>query len=99
MIGRLGTSHRARARRPQRLAQGRRAHAIAEEFSVSVATVRTQIRAILGKLEVGSQLEAVSLLHDYQRVPKPDNVVRQRCHEGTEVASRLRQSRKVDLQK
>ena len=30
-------------------------------------TVRTQIRAILGKLEVGSQLEAVSLLNEYQR--------------------------------
>jgi DNA-binding CsgD family transcriptional regulator len=29
--------------------------------------VRTQIRAILGKLDVGSQLEAVVLLNDYQR--------------------------------
>ena len=34
---------------------------------MSVSTVRTQIRAILGKLEVGSQLEAVSLLNEYQR--------------------------------
>ena len=50
------------------LAQGRRAQSIADEFNVSLATVRTQIRAVLGKLEVGSQLEAVSLLHDHQRI-------------------------------
>jgi DNA-binding NarL/FixJ family response regulator len=54
-----------------RLAQGRRAQSIAEEFVVSVSTVRTQIRAILGKLEVGSQLEAVSLLNEYQRGCRP----------------------------
>jgi DNA-binding NarL/FixJ family response regulator len=51
-----------------RLAQGRRAQSIADEFNVSLATVRTQIRAVLGKLEVGSQLEAVSLVNDYQRI-------------------------------
>jgi DNA-binding NarL/FixJ family response regulator len=50
------------------LAQGRRAQSIADEFNVSLATVRTQIRAVLGKLEVGSQLEAVSLVNDYQRI-------------------------------
>jgi DNA-binding NarL/FixJ family response regulator len=50
-----------------RLARGRRAQSIADEFVVSVATVRTQVRAILSKLEVGSQLEAVSLLNEYQR--------------------------------
>lgn len=50
-----------------RLAQGRRAQSIAEEFVVSVTTVRTQIRAILGKLGVGSQLEAVTLLFEYER--------------------------------
>jgi DNA-binding NarL/FixJ family response regulator len=50
-----------------RLAQGRRAQSIAEEFVVSVTTVRTQIRAILGKLEVGSQLEAVTLLYEFER--------------------------------
>lgn len=43
------------------LADGRRPAAIAAEFVVSVATVRTQIRSILGKLEVGSQLEAAAL--------------------------------------
>ncbi|WP_219416017.1 response regulator [Pseudonocardia nigra] len=40
-----------------RIAAGRRPAAIAEEFVVSVATVRTQIKSILGKLGVGSQLE------------------------------------------
>lgn len=44
-----------------RLTDGRRATGIAEEFVVSVATVRTQIRSILAKLEVSSQLEAVAL--------------------------------------
>ncbi len=43
------------------LAQGHRAQAVADRFVVSLATVRTQIRAILVKLEVGSQLEAVVL--------------------------------------
>ena len=54
-----------------RLARGRRAQSIAEEFVVSVSTVRTQIRAILSKLEVGSQLEAVSLLNEYRRGHRP----------------------------
>ena len=40
---------------------------------MSVSTVRTQIRAILGKLEVGSQLEAVSLLNEYERGHRPAN--------------------------
>ncbi len=43
------------------LAEGKRAQAVAEQFVVSLATVRTQIRAVLAKLEVGSQLEAVAL--------------------------------------
>ncbi|NMO90358.1 LuxR C-terminal-related transcriptional regulator [Actinomycetospora sp. TBRC 11914] len=47
----------------ERLAEGYRAAAIAEEFVVSLTTVRSQIRAVLGKLGVGSQLEAVALLH------------------------------------
>lgn len=34
---------------------------MADHFVVSLATVRTQIRAVLTKLEVGSQLEAVAL--------------------------------------
>jgi DNA-binding NarL/FixJ family response regulator len=50
-----------------RLAQGRRAQSIAEESRVSIATVRTQIRGVLAKLGVGSQLEAVSLLNEYRR--------------------------------
>lgn len=44
-----------------RIAAGRRPAAIAEEFVVSVATVRTQIRSILAKLEVSSQLEVAAL--------------------------------------
>lgn len=43
------------------LIDGLRAAAIAEKFTVSVATVRTQIRSILAKLEVSSQLEVVAL--------------------------------------
>ena len=43
------------------LAEGNRAQAIAEHFVVSLATVRTQIRAVLSKLGVTSQLEAVAL--------------------------------------
>ena len=43
------------------LARGNRAQAVAEQYVVSLATVRTQIRSILSKLEVGSQLEAVAL--------------------------------------
>jgi DNA-binding NarL/FixJ family response regulator len=52
----------------ERLACGRRAQTIAEEFGVSLATTRTQIRAVLHKLEVTCQLEAVALLNDYRRV-------------------------------
>jgi DNA-binding NarL/FixJ family response regulator len=51
----------------ERLARGRRAQSIAEEFGVSLATTRTQIRAVLHKLEVTGQLEVVALLHEYQR--------------------------------
>jgi len=43
------------------LARGNRAQAVAEQYVVSLATVRTQIRSVLSKLEVGSQLEAVAL--------------------------------------
>ena len=43
------------------LAEGMRAAAIAEHFVVSMPTVRTQIRSILAKLDVSSQLEAVAL--------------------------------------
>lgn len=44
------------------IVEGHRAEQIAKQFVVSVATVRTQIRAILAKLEVSSQLEAVALV-------------------------------------
>ena len=43
------------------LADGKRVADVAREFVVSPATVRTQVRSILAKLEVGSQLEAVAL--------------------------------------
>ena len=43
------------------LARGNRAQAVADRYVVSLATVRTQIRSVLSKLEVGSQLEAVAL--------------------------------------
>jgi DNA-binding NarL/FixJ family response regulator len=49
------------------LAQGYRAAGVAETFVVSVATVRAQIRAILSKLDVNSQLEAVALANGRQR--------------------------------
>jgi DNA-binding CsgD family transcriptional regulator len=52
----------------ERLARGRRAQSIAEEFGVSLATTRTQIRAVLHKLEVNGQLEAVALLNEHRRV-------------------------------
>lgn len=49
------------------LAEGHRAAAIADRFVVSLTTVRTQIRAILTKLDVNSQLEAVAMLHQLPR--------------------------------
>jgi DNA-binding NarL/FixJ family response regulator len=52
----------------ERIAAGRRPQAIAEEFVVSVATVRTQIRSILSKLEVRSQLEVAALARTRDRV-------------------------------
>jgi DNA-binding NarL/FixJ family response regulator len=50
-----------------RLARGQRAQVIAEEFGVSLATTRTQIRAVLHKLRVTCQLEAVALLNQHRR--------------------------------
>jgi DNA-binding NarL/FixJ family response regulator len=50
-----------------RLGRGRRAQSIAEEFGVSLATTRTQIRAVLHKLGVTCQLEAVALLNEHGR--------------------------------
>jgi DNA-binding NarL/FixJ family response regulator len=48
------------------LAAGKRAATIAEESVVSLATVRAQIRSILAKLGVSSQLEAVALLREIE---------------------------------
>lgn len=50
-----------------RIAAGRRPAVIAQEFMVSVATVRSQIRSILAKLEVGSQLEVAALVRRHDR--------------------------------
>ena len=55
-----------------RLARGQRAQAIATDCHVALATIRTQIRAVLHKLEVTSQLEAVAVLHDYRRLADDD---------------------------
>lgn len=46
-----------------RLCDGRSAHQIAEDSYVALSTVRSQIRAVLMKLGVGSQLEAVAAAH------------------------------------
>jgi DNA-binding NarL/FixJ family response regulator len=48
------------------LARGRRPQTIADMSSVSLTTVRSHIQAVLTKLEVGSQLEAVAL---YDKLP------------------------------
>lgn len=48
-----------------RLVDGQQAAAIADEFVTSLATVRAQIRSILAKLEVSSQLAAVALAHRF----------------------------------
>jgi DNA-binding NarL/FixJ family response regulator len=45
------------------LGDGEAVTRIAAQSHVSVATVRTQVRAVLTKLDVGSQLEAVALAH------------------------------------
>ena len=45
------------------LAAGHTVGAIAEAWFVSEATVRSQVRAILTKLGVSSQLEAVAMAH------------------------------------
>lgn len=46
------------------MATGHRAAAIAAHFVVALPTVRAQIHSILGKLGVGSQIEAVAVLFD-----------------------------------
>jgi DNA-binding NarL/FixJ family response regulator len=51
----------------RRLVPARRLPTIAQEFVVSVATVRSQIRSILAKLEVSSQLEVAALVRRHER--------------------------------
>jgi DNA-binding NarL/FixJ family response regulator len=59
---RLGRLSRREREVLELLAEGLRAAGIAERLVVSMPTVRTQIRSILTKLEVSSQLEAVALM-------------------------------------
>jgi DNA-binding NarL/FixJ family response regulator len=56
----------------ERLGRGQRAQSIAAEFGVTLATTRTQIRAVLQKLGVSSQLEAVALLNEHRRAAQGD---------------------------
>jgi len=47
---------------------------IARQSFVSESTVRTQVKAVLAKLQVGSQLTAVGLAHAAQwRPPSPES--------------------------
>jgi DNA-binding NarL/FixJ family response regulator len=50
-----------------RLASGRSAADVAADFTVSLATVRAQIRSILAKLDVRSQLGAVAIINEARR--------------------------------
>jgi DNA-binding NarL/FixJ family response regulator len=45
------------------LMRGLAAKQIARELVVSLATVRSHIRSILAKLDVGSQVEAIAVAH------------------------------------
>lgn len=57
------------------LMEGHRAQRIATEGCVSIATVRSQIRSILTKLEVGSQLEATAMARAAGWMPPPGPAV------------------------
>jgi DNA-binding NarL/FixJ family response regulator len=50
----------------ERLAHGHRAQSIAAEFHVSLTTIRSQIKSVLSKLKVSSQLEAVALFNEHR---------------------------------
>ncbi|RSM48246.1 DNA-binding response regulator [Amycolatopsis balhimycina DSM 5908] len=50
-----------------RLAAGHTAADVAAEFAVSLTTVRAQIRSILAKLDVRSQLAAVAVVNEAER--------------------------------
>ena len=57
------------------IVEGDQAAAIARASYVSLATVRTQIRSILMKLEVTSQVAAVALARQYGWFDAPAAVV------------------------
>ncbi|SFC27664.1 two component transcriptional regulator, LuxR family [Nocardioides terrae] len=63
LMGRLSMLTARESQVLGRLMQGRTVHDIAALSVVSEATVRTQVKAILAKLEVSSQLAAVGLAH------------------------------------
>ncbi len=65
----FGSLSRAEVRVLAMLVDGTSAERIAEAGYVSVATVRTQIRSVLSKLGVNSQLEAAALAHRVGWVP------------------------------
>lgn len=67
LAGKLGRLTQREREVLAELARGRRAQAVADRFHVSLATVRTQIRAVLTKLDVGSQLEAVAIFREAHR--------------------------------
>lgn len=72
---RLEPFERLTAREQQvlaRLVEGKSAEKIAEESFVSLATVRSQIRAVLLKLDVKSQLAAVALARKNNWLPTSD---------------------------
>jgi two-component system, NarL family, nitrate/nitrite response regulator NarL len=69
---RLGPFLRLTAREEEVLGllmQGRSVEQVAEEFVVSVATVRTQVRSILTKMDASSQLVAIARAREAGWVP------------------------------
>ncbi|SDW36184.1 DNA-binding response regulator, NarL/FixJ family, contains REC and HTH domains [Amycolatopsis xylanica] len=71
LVQRLGRLSARERQVLDRLAAGRSAAAVAAEFTVSLATVRAQIRSILTKLDVRSQLAAVAIAHEAQQAGLP----------------------------
>jgi DNA-binding NarL/FixJ family response regulator len=71
-----------------RIIEGLSAEAIARESFVSIATVRSQIRAVLSKLEVHSQLEAVALARRAGWPERFDDVLVLRHARPVEAANR-----------
>lgn len=61
------------------LMQGRRVREIARTSVVSEATIRTQVKSILAKLDVGSQIAAVGLAHQAEWHP-PQAPARNEVH-------------------